>query len=266
MFPFADNNPSGRTPIVTWAIIAINAVMFLSMTRISEERQIAIAVRYGFVPARISQLSDPRVIDVPVGAPLKERIGVFEVPVAQPVIELKPAKGEIYRSLITAMFLHGGWMHLLGNMWFLYLFGDNVEDRLGHVPFLLFYLFGGVVATLAHWAMDPTSMVPVIGASGAIAAVLGAYAVTFPHARVHTLVFLFIFITVVDLPALAVLGLWFLGQLLQAYGQVRMNLSGGVAWWAHVGGFVAGAALMPVLAALIPHRTRETPIEAQLLD
>lgn len=263
MFPFADNNPTHRTPVVTYALILANVLAFLWFWQLEEPQQIAVTFNYGFMPARIDQLQQPQVLDVPVGEPKLEQIGLFQVRPAQLVVQLPPDPAAIYRSLFTCMFLHGSWMHLLGNMWFLYLFGNNIEDRLGHFLFPIFYLAGGLLATAAHYAMYSDSTVPVIGASGAVAAVLGAYAVTYPFARVHTLVFLFIIITVVDLPALVVLGFWFLGQLISFYGEVRLNMSGGVAFLAHIGGFVAGALAMPVLSALVPHpepqRLREEP-------
>jgi membrane associated rhomboid family serine protease len=177
---------------------------------------------------------------------------------------LRPDPGEILLSLLTCMFMHGGWLHLIGNMWFLWLFGNNVEDRLGHVSYLIFYLVGGFIGSFAHWAINPESTSAVIGASGAVAAVLGAYAITWPWARVHTLIFIIIFIDVIDVPALGVLGLWFLLQLIEAHGQLGLNVSGGVAWWAHVGGFVAGMVLMPLLSRLLGrhlaiHPIRPTP-------
>ena len=261
-FPFADNNPTHRTPVITYALILANVLAFLWFWQLDERRQIAVTFRYGFMPARIDQLQQNQPLNVPVGEPKLERVGLFQARQVQPVVQLQPDSAEIYRSIFTCMFLHGSWMHLIGNMWFLYLFGNNIEDRLGHILFPVFYIAGGLLATAAHYAMYTDSTVPVIGASGAVAAILGAYAVTYPFARVHTLVFLFVFITVVDLPALAVLGLWFLGQLMSFYGEVRMNISGGVAFLAHIGGFVAGAVAMPVLNALVPHpeaRRREEP-------
>jgi membrane associated rhomboid family serine protease len=156
------------------------------------------------------------------------------------------------------MFLHGSLLHLLGNLWFLYLFGNNVEDRLGPGRFLFLYLLGGVSASLSHWLADPGSQVPVIGASGAVAAILGAYTVTWPWARVYTLVFLFIFVTVIEVPALLVNGIWFLGQIFA--GEQARGGSGGVAWWAHVGGFLTGAALMFVLNSFRHADKQPTPI------
>jgi len=260
MFPFHDNNPTARYAVVTFAIIATNLVALLWLqSRPLIEQRVIVAQR-GFVPARIEQLRDPRlVVPVPIGTreiPGRKLVQVEAVP-------LPPVSRQIYSSLFTCMFLHGGWMHLIGNMWFLYLFGNNIEDRLGHLGFTAIYLLGGLLATFAHWAWDPSSATPVIGASGAVAAVLGAYTVTYPHARVRTLIFLFVFATVIELPAMAVLGLWFLGQLLEGIGALQLDLDGGVAWWAHVGGFIAGAAMMPLFARLLP-LPHEEPIEAEL--
>jgi membrane associated rhomboid family serine protease len=248
MFPFADNLPTHRTPVVTYALILANVLAFLWFSQLDERGQLAVTYHYGFMPARVEQLRQEEVLLVPIGEPQLEQIGLFHVRPVQRVLPLPPDRGQILLSAFTCMFLHGGWMHLIGNMWFLFLFGNNIEDRLGHVVFPIFYLAGGLAATTAHYAMYSGSMVPVIGASGAVAAILGAYAVLHPFARVHTLVIVFI----VDLPALAVLGMWFLGQLLSFYSEVRMNVSGGVAFLAHIGGFVAGAVAMPVLNAVIP--------------
>lgn len=148
--------------------------------------------------------------------------------------------------LVTANFLHGGWLHIIGNMWFLGVFGDNVEDRLGHFRFLIFYLLCGAASMLVQGAVLPTSQVPAIGASGAIAGVLGAYLVLYPGARVRTLVFVFL----VDLPAVVFLGLWFLTQLLNGTASLSPGAgvaASGVAWWAHVGGFVVGMGLCVLL-------------------
>jgi membrane associated rhomboid family serine protease len=251
MFPFADNNPTHRTPVVTYALILANVLAFLWFWRLDEPKQLAVTFHYGFMPARIGQLRENEKLLVPIGEPELEQIGLQVQPI-QRVVPLEPDRNEILLSVFTCMFLHGGWMHLIGNMWFLFLFGNNIEDRLGHVIYPIFYVLGGLAATTAHYLMYSDSMVPVIGASGAVAAVLGAYAVLHPFARVHTLIFLVIFVTVVDLPALAVLGLWFLTQLLSFWGEIQMNISGGVAFLAHIGGFVAGAVAMPVLNALLP--------------
>jgi membrane associated rhomboid family serine protease len=147
-------------------------------------------------------------------------------------------------TLVTSQFLHGGWLHLIGNMLYLWIFGNNIEDRLSPIPFLLFYLAGGVLAGLTQVAVDPSSTVPLIGASGAIAATLGAYFVLFPGARITTLVFLGFFYQLINVPAIVVLGFWFVLQLLDGVGQIgRETGAGGVAFFAHIGGFVFGAAV-----------------------
>jgi membrane associated rhomboid family serine protease len=154
----------------------------------------------------------------------------------------------------TSMFLHGGWLHLIGNMWYLWIFGDNVEDRLGHFTFLIFYLLCGLGAGVVHTVLNYYSLVPSIGASGAIAGVLGAYVVSYPFARVLTLVPIFIFIQVIEIPALIVLGFWFVMQFLSGTASLASANAeaGGVAWWAHVGGFVIGM----ILVKMFPRKDR----------
>jgi membrane associated rhomboid family serine protease len=154
---------------------------------------------------------------------------------------------------LTSMFLHGGWLHLIGNMWYLWIFGDNVEDRLGHFTYLVFYLLCGIGAGIVHTLLNYNTDIPSVGASGAIAGVLGAYVVSYPFARVLTLVPIFIFIQVIEIPALIVLGLWFVLQFF--YGAASLTTaanSGGVAWWAHVGGFVIGL----ILIGIFPRKDR----------
>jgi rhomboid family protein len=158
---------------------------------------------------------------------------------------------------LTSMFLHGGWLHVIGNMWYLWIFGDNVEDRLGHFAFLVFYLLCGIGAGVVHTLLNVSSTVPSVGASGAIAGVLGAYLVSYPYARVLTLVPIFVFVQVIEIPAMIVLGLWFIMQFF--YGTASLattsvSQSGGVAWWAHVGGFVIGI----LLVGLFPRKDRYT--------
>ena len=265
LFPFHDNNSTERTPVVTLALIAINVVGFLAVQRLPTRDRHLLAYTHDFVPARIAQLSDPKPIVIPF-----ERQRVLH-PVFGPIeqrknLHLEPAPRQILATLITCMFLHAGWLHLIGNMWFLWVFGNNVEDRLGPLPYLAVYLLGGLLASGCHWLTGPASLSPVIGASGAVAAVLGAYAITWPWARIHTLVFLFVFITVIDLPALLVLGLWFLGQLLEGTRALNMRITGGVAWWAHVGGFVAGMVLMPVVSAALGAGQRQKTARETLDD
>ena len=249
-FPFHDDNPTVRTPLITVALIVVNVGAFLWMLQLSPVDQQVLTYRRGFVPARIAQLETGKPIEVKIRSDMRRlpngRVLVREQPLALPA---KPR--QIYLSLLTCMFLHGGWLHLIGNMWFLWIFGNNVEDRLGPILYLGIYLTGGLLASASHWMVAPSSAVPVIGASGAVATVLGAYAVTWPWARVHTLVFLFIFITVIEVPALLVLAVWFLAQLAGGRQALAQDTMAGVAWWAHIGGFVAGMVLMPVFSSLV---------------
>jgi membrane associated rhomboid family serine protease len=249
MFPLHDDNPTTRPPIVTVGIIVLNAIVFLSFVSLPRERLQELYYRRGFVPARIGQLKHAKPLVVPIEEQAIDPFNRRPVRINRP-LRLEPDAPRILLSLLTCMFMHGGWFHLIGNMWFLWVFGNNVEDRLGSIPFVFFYLVGGLAASACHWLMGPggpNSIDPVIGASGAVAAVLGAYAITWPWARVHTLVVLIVFITIIDLPALFVLGFWFLGQLLEAQNAMNFGVDGGVAWWAHVGGFIAGLAMMLVL-------------------
>ena len=206
--PLRDENPTRSTPLVTWTLMAINVVVFLFEVVIGDEALHGVFGAFGVVPAEL---------------------------LAQPV-------GRSY-TLISSMFLHGGWMHLIGNMWFLYIFGDNVEDRLGKPLFVLFYLAAGIGAAALQVAVQPASTIPTIGASGAIAGVLGAYAIVYPGARVLTLVWLFIFVRLLHVPAVLFLGFWFAMQFFSGVGALASSGGGGVAWWAHVGGFVVGGAV-----------------------
>ncbi|RAP40161.1 rhomboid family intramembrane serine protease [Rhodovulum viride] len=206
MFPLRDHNPSSRFPIVTLALIGVNVAVFLSyLPLFSDPRAVnAFFQTWGMVPALMSQSGD-------------------------------------WTGLLTSMFLHGGVLHLAGNMLFLWIFGDNMEDRFGHLGFLLFYLAGGVAAALFQYVIDPGSPVPVVGASGAIAAVMGGYLLLFPKARVDILIILVVIFRVIPVPAWLMLGLWF---GLQLYSGVSAPTGeGGVAYWAHSGGFLAGLAL-----------------------
>ena len=153
-------------------------------------------------------------------------------------------------TIFTSMFMHGGLMHIIGNMWFLYIFGDNVESILGHVRFLLFYLFCGIGAAVAQFLIQPDSTTPMVGASGAIAGVLGAYMIKFPKARVHVLVVIFIFITTIVVPAQLVLGLWFLMQLSGGLGSLGFDTTGGIAWFAHIGGFIVGISTLRIFQTI----------------
>jgi membrane associated rhomboid family serine protease len=249
LIPFHDDNPTRHAPVVTYALVAINVLVFVWMSRLPQSRQEVLTYQHGFVPARVMQLSQPYPMSVPI------RVAVVDpfwgLHLEQRELKLAPDPRQIGLSLLTCMFIHGSWMHLLGNMWFLWLFGNSVEDRLRPFGYLFLYLLGGLIASAAHWRADPTSITPIIGASGAIAAVLGAYAVTWPWARVSTLVFLVIFVTIIDVPALVYLGAWFVGQVMAGQESLHAAGAGGVAWWAHVGGFLAGMVLTPFLNVLL---------------
>lgn len=254
LLPLRDNNPTLRRPYVTLLLIAVNIGVFVWLVQLPDKQQESVVAHYGFVPQRLAQLANPQLV---VEVPVEPQAAVPWAPAggAARKIQLAAVPEQIYLSAVTAMFLHGGWLHVLGNMWFLWIFGNNVEDRLGHFVFTAFYLVGGLIATLCYAAFEPAGTTPMIGASGAVAAVLGAYAITWPFARVRTLVFLFIIVFIWDLPALAVLGFWFLAQLLEAIGAMHMAANAGepgIAFWAHVGGFVAGMLLMPMLSAGAP--------------
>jgi membrane associated rhomboid family serine protease len=241
MFPFSDNVPAQRTPLVTYALICLNAAVLWAMMQMPDPRLESFIFHHGFVPARIAQLSNDKALPVAIEEEIELPNGRRRVVVRH--FELPADRGEILSSILYSMFMHGGIMHLLGNMWFLWLFGDNVEDRLGHLLFLAFYLLGGLAAVLCHFFNDPNSTTPVVGASGAIAAVLGAYMVTWPHARIKTLVF-FVIITVIEIPAMLFLGGWFALQVFSAFKPQQLGMEESIAWWAHIGGFVAGAILM----------------------
>ena len=263
--PFHDDNPTRRTPVVTYSLVAMNVLAFLWTIHLPPKRQQDVILHRGFIPARIAQLLNPKPLEVKDRVLIRHRF-FGQVPVERKLAVLQPNRKEILLSLLTCMFLHAGWMHLIGNMWFLWLFGNNVEDRLGSPLYLLFYLAGGLLASTFHWLHDPTSTAPVIGASGAVAAVLGAYAITWPWARIHTVVLLIVFITIIDVPALVVLGVWFLLQVLEARQQLQLGIQGGVAFWAHIGGFIAGLILMPILGALIGAEPPSRPTQDETPD
>ena len=210
MFPIRDHNPSGRTPYVVYALIAVNiAVFLLQLPYSGNDRALAgFWGNFALYPAAVTQYGD-------------------------------------YTGTLTSMFLHAGWMHIGGNMLFLWIFGDNLEDQMGHVGFLIFYLACGILAALAHIYSAPGSTVPTVGASGAIAGVMGGYLLLFPRARVDVVVIIVIFFRVFTLPASVMLGIWF---ALQVFGGFSTPAEGGgVAFWAHAGGFVAGIVLtLPV--------------------
>lgn len=239
LIPFRDDNPTRTFPLVVFALIATNVVVFLYQQTLSTGEGLLFLCRYGAIPAVLlgGASLDDAIYQMLAGAarfgqiPRGGAVGALSAAALQP----------IWLSLFTSMFLHGGLLHLGGNMLYLWIFGNNVEDTLGHFRFLLFYLLCGLFAAAAQMLLGLHSLVPMIGASGAIAGVLGAYYVKFPRARVDCLLFLAIFITVVALPAGLVLFLWFLLQVFEALGAAGAYAGqGGVAFFAHIGGFIAG--------------------------
>jgi membrane associated rhomboid family serine protease len=244
LFPLHDNNPTYRTPFVTIGLVAANILIYLGMSLQPPEQELRTVVLHAFTPNRVTRLFE--------GQPGRVRVS------EDVEVELAANPQLVLSTLFTCMFLHGSWAHVLGNMWFLWLFGNNIEDRLGPIRFILFYLVGGLGATGMQWFIGPLDKTPVIGASGAVAAVLGAYAVSYPHARVHSLLF-FGLIMVVDLPALWVLGIWLAMQVLEGLSAFQLGVSGGVAWWAHIGGFVAGMALIKVFEIGVPPQDPSLP-------
>ena len=215
MIPLKDDIPSYTFPFVTVSIIAINVLVFIYQLGLGVQGGEAFIYRTAAIPYEITNF-----LDVPPRS------------VVPPPF-----------TILTSMFVHGGLLHIAGNMLFLWIFGDNVEDTFGHFRFIIFYLFTGTVAGLTHIIMEPASSVPMIGASGAIAGVLGAYFILFPRANIKTLVFLFLFVSVVRIPAVVFLGFWFVIQLLSS----GIGGAGGIAWYAHIGGFLAGAATVLLL-------------------
>jgi rhomboid family protein len=215
VIPLRDVIPSRTTPFVTVGIIAVNALVFWFELSLPAPTRQAFLFQFGMVPATFTWL-----------------------------------------TLVTSMFLHAGWLHIIGNMWFLWIFGDNVEDRLGHLRYLVFYLLCGLVAGTAQALVSPTSYVPTIGASGAIAGVMGAYFVLYPRSRVLTLIWLLFFVDIVEIPAVLFLGFWFLIQLFSGAGSIAETAGsqGGVAFWAHVAGFLFGLAAVFVFRR--PERQR----------
>jgi membrane associated rhomboid family serine protease len=225
VIPLRDDNPTRSTPVVTFLLIAINVVVFL----LQQVGGVQFTNYLALFPAELTRGVD------------------LVYPGGQPV-NLEPA----WLTIFTSMFLHGSWLHLGGNMLYLWIFGNNVEDAIGKVRYLLFYLVGGALAAGTHILFSAGSRIPTVGASGAIAAVLGGYIVLFPHARVTTLVPIFFFLQVVELPASVVLGFWFLLQLFNGLMGLGSQIgrgaeAGGVAFMAHIGGFIAGYVLMRLL-------------------
>ncbi len=213
MFPLNDDNPTSITPWINWGLIGMNIFIFLYEISLSEPQLNQFFHMYALIPQEFS---------------------------------INPS-GD-WSTLISSQFLHGGWLHLGANMLYLWIFGNNIEDRMGHIPYLLFYITCGIFAALCQWFVSMDSSIPSLGASGAIAGVLGAYILRFPQAKVLTLVFIVFFATTIRIPAIYVIGIFFIQNLLSGLASINgpaTMMQGGVAYWAHIGGFVFGAILAP---------------------
>jgi len=219
MIPLRDSNRSYHFPVMNWLLIVANALVFFYELGLSDGQLERFIGSYALVPARIED------------APITFGITIF-----------------------SSMLLHAGWFHVLSNMWVLFIFGDNVEDRMGALPYLVFYLLSGLAAGLLQTTLTPGSSVPVLGASGAIAGVLGAYIFLFPRARVVTLVPIFFFISLIEVPAIIFLGFWFFSQLFSGLASIGAQAAQGVAWWAHIGGFAVGLVLCSFFSRRPPPR------------
>jgi membrane associated rhomboid family serine protease len=242
MIPLRDANPTTRFAWVTLALILANVAVFLlwQPTFGTANQQQVFFFCHAEIPWETSHQESLAQGGAPAAEALRSELGGNGAE-AQRFLQSRCPDKSWWESVFVAMFLHGGWLHIAGNMLFLWIFGNNVEDRVGVVPYVLLYFGGGVAASALQVAMASDSVIPSLGASGAIAAVLGAYIVMFPRARVLTLIFFF-FITFVELPAVVVLGIWFVLQLFQGVGSLGHEVNGGVAYWAHVGGFGLGVA------------------------
>ena len=225
MFPYRDDNPTLATPLVTMVLIAANVLVWVFIQGMGMEPAISRSVcELGLIPGEVLGRLAPGTV-VPVSATTGCRLDAAS-----------------WHTALTSMFLHGGWLHLIGNVWFLWVFGNNVEDSMGRARYLAFYLLTGLAAAAAQTFANPSSPVPMVGASGAISGIMGAYIVLYPRVRVHMIVFLGFFITRIAVPAMLMLGYWFVLQLFS--GWASQDAEGGVAFWAHAGGFIAGAVLV----------------------
>lgn len=238
MFPIKDNILTDSFPVLTVTLIAINVFVFIALQGpvgldgVNSET----VLRFGAIPYELTHLGQ-------FCAPF-DSLHIGCGPKAQVELQSGIDQAPALLTVFTSMFMHGGWLHLGGNMLFLWIFGNNVEDSMGRFRFAAFYLLGGIIALAAQVAIDTNATVPTVGASGAIAAVLGGYALLYPHARVLTVVFIIFFFTIIEIPALILLGIWFVMQFLPAFGQLALpeagGQGGGVAYFAHVGGFIFG--------------------------
>jgi membrane associated rhomboid family serine protease len=231
MFPYRDENETQRPPYITVAIIALNLIAWLFIQGAGQSRPLAESVcNLGLIAGELTGAAPPGTT-----FEMGRNLVCLTDPGRQPF------------HLLTSMFLHGSWMHLLGNMWFFWIFGNNIEDSMGHVRFIVFYLIGGLAAALLQVLTSPASVIPMVGASGAISGIMGAYIVLYPRVRVFAFLPLGFFSTTVALPAWAMLGYWMLLQFLGGLSSIGAE-GGGVAFWAHVGGFLAGVILIKLFA------------------
>lgn len=239
-FPYRDDNPRILVPYVTYTILVVNVLIFsyqeLLLGPISSQ---AFALRFGMIPAYFWG-TDAQLILQSYRELLSQDYPALVLGLGD--IRLLPP----FLTLFTSPFLHAGWMHIIGNMLFLYVFADNIEGALGHVRFAIFYLISALAAGLLHLAVESGSMVPVVGASGAISGVLGGYILRYPRARIHVLIFIVIFFTTIRLPAFVVLGYWFFVQAINGLVSLQIQMTGGVAWFEHIGGFLAGFSFMAI--------------------
>ena len=252
MFPLHDNIPPRTFPWVNYTLIALCTIAFV-IQYLSAPRGDALVEQWGLVPARLVNPSERPTIEAQFieSTEFGDRVVVG-------TREILPAAIPDWLTVLSCMFLHGGLMHYFGNMWFLHIFGDNVEDRLGHLMYALLYLVAGVIAGLTHLFSDMQSPIPTIGASGAIAGVMGAYMLLYPAARVTAVIPMMVAFPMIVVPAPAFLGIWFVMQFIQGASAASSGQSGGVAWFAHIGGFVAGVAAALVLNVM--HRVAP-PVE-----
>lgn len=226
MFPIRDDNPAVLTPYVTYAIVILNTLVWVFVQGLGASPQLSASIcQFGLIPAELLQ-----------NLPDQARIALG------PETYCVPGDSPNWLTPLTSMFMHGGWLHIIGNMWFMWIFGDNVEDSMGHFRFALFYILCGLAASALQVISAPESAIPMVGASGAIGGVMGAYILLFPRVRVHLLLILGFFVTTVAVPAVLMLGYWFALQLISGVATIGSD-EGGVAFWAHIGGFVAGAGL-----------------------
>jgi membrane associated rhomboid family serine protease len=260
LIPLKDNIPTDRFPLMTVIIIVINVLVFIAFEGANfsaEQVKTKPLLEYGMIPYRVTHPGrDCTIARVQLDIQVEEQLVCegtrdYRTLVQGGAQTEKLHEAPSWLTIFTSMFMHGGWLHIIFNMLFLWIFGNNIEDSMGRLRFAFFYLIGGVIAALAQVGVSPDSTAPTVGASGAIAAVLGGYLLLYPRARVLTIVFIFFFFTFIEIPAMIMLGIWFVLQFLPAVGQLaspEVAGQGGVAYFAHVGGFLSGLALIHLFA------------------